>query len=627
MSSKFRNPFKLRASEKIESEVGFLRLFSPHVLEALQEKHQKGELWENVLLIHSSPGGGKTSLLRAFEPASLITLLNTKSSSEYKDLFNALKKIEVISSNQVKLLGISLQCTRNYQVLEDLDVSEAQKKRLFFSLINSRVILATLRSACKLKGKRYPDDLKDFKFQYNNEDNFFKSLQVPCNGEELNNWASGIERQIYRLVDSFLPIDDLVIEGHDELISILTLNPKSLTLDGNPICSRMVFMFDDAHKLSFAQRASLKQYIFEKRGNHNIWISERLEALKPEENLGSFKERDFQVLNLENFWRNYPAKLSKILQNISDKRAAISTEEVTSFQEYLTENLNEENIKEKLTRILEETEKSLMQTSKYTNRFDDWVRYTKEYDGSLLDKALLMKEVEILINRNMGKPQLSLDFPLAVNELHEKMNSDVVNAAKLFMSINYELPYYYSFKTLVKLASFNIEQFLSFSAEMFEEMISKKIRGDEIVLSDSKQNSIIKRVADVKWKKIDTEVPYAENIQKFLKSFGAFSKQQTYKANAPYAPGVSGFSIKPNKERMFGEELWMTDKIYEPLIEVISTCVAYNLLEKQTVNQGKKGQVWDVYYLNRWLCVIFGLPLSYGGFRHKSPDELIKWIK
>ena len=147
MSDAYRNPFKLRNSEKIDKEIGFLRLFSPLALEALVQKHKLGVLWGNVLLIHSSPGGGKTSLLRAFEPGSLTTLWNSKSASDYRDLFNTLKGIDVINKSEVKLLGVSLPCTRNYQVLEELNISEAQKKRLFFSLLNSRVILSTLRAA------------------------------------------------------------------------------------------------------------------------------------------------------------------------------------------------------------------------------------------------------------------------------------------------------------------------------------------------------------------------------------------------------------------------------------------------------------------------------------------------
>lgn len=629
MSDAFRNPFKLRNSEKIDSEIGFLRLFSPLALEALVQKHKSGSLWENVLLIHSSPGGGKTSLLRAFEPGSLTTLWNSKSAPDYRDLYNTLKGINVISKSEVKLLGVSLPCTRNYQILEELDISEAQKKRLFFSLLNSRVILSTLRAACRLKNHKFPEGLEDIEFRYDNSDNYFKSLEVPCNGKQLFEWASNIERNIYKTIDSFIPQVDISIEGHDELVALLVLNPQNLYYQGKPLCSRILFMFDDAHKLSDAQRLLFKQYLFEKRSRANVWISERLEALAPDEQLKSFEGRDFEELNLENYWNKNPGKLKKVLRNISDKRAALSSEEVTSFQEYLAENLSEGNENENLNRAVLETTNRIHEITKVTSRFDEWIAIMDTVENeTILNRAIRLKEIEILIHRNLGKNQLTFEFPMPVEELDKKTGSEVNKAATLFLSVDHDIPYYFGFEDLVRLSSFNIEQFLSFSSEIFEAMISNKIKGNEIILTDRKQHDIIAKVAKHNWKKLRTEIPFGQNIQQFLSGLGEYSKAQTFKPNAPYAPGVNGFAIKTTiLNKLYPEEQWLNNPIYQPLVNVVSTCVAYNLLERHSVLQGQKGQSHTIYYMNRWLCVFFGLPLSYGGWRHQTPDQLIKWIK
>src|ERR1035437_1370574 len=130
MSNKLRNPFRMRASEKIESDASFLRLFSPMVLEALNEKHEKGKLWDNVLFIHSSPGAGKTSLLRIFDPGSLSTLYINKSSSDYKDLFTSLKRIDAINNDGIDVLGVTLVCTGNYEILEELVLSRSEERRV-----------------------------------------------------------------------------------------------------------------------------------------------------------------------------------------------------------------------------------------------------------------------------------------------------------------------------------------------------------------------------------------------------------------------------------------------------------------------------------------------------------------
>jgi len=629
MSNKLRNPFKIRASEKIDSEASFLRLFSPIVLESLIEKFNKGTLWNNVIFIHSTPGAGKSSLIRIFEPSILKLLLNSRSSSEYRELLNILKKIEVIS-DEIELLAVSLQCTRNYEILEELNLNPAQKSRLFFSLLNSRIIIATLRSACAINNIRFPEDVEKLDFEYNNSHLFFKTLSTPCNGKQLYDWASKIERDIYRAIDSFLPLEDSEIEGHDELFSLLTLTPDNLLYNGKKICNKFLFILDDAHKLSITQRSKLKKYLVESRGNFNIWISERIEALEAIENLGTNIERDYEEINLESFWRDNQSKFEKILKNISDRRAGISTEDVSSFQNYLSENLNESSKKESLENYIKKNLSTLKEISSYTNKFDDWIdSVEKNNDLTEYQKALSISELLILINRRIGKEQLSLDFPLSVEELEQKKAYDINAAAKLFLSKNAEIPYYFGFNSLAKSTSSNIEQFLAFSSGLFEEMISKKISGNELLLSDIEQENIMREIAEQKWNEIKKIVPFPEQVIKFLTNLGEFCVGETYKPNAPYSPGVTGFAIKPSKQLnlLSNSNKWTEDITYENLINVISTCIAFNLLEKHQTLQGKKGQLWNVYYLNRWICIHLRLPISYGGWRHKTPDELSKWAK
>lgn len=628
MNNKLRNPFKMRASEKVESDASFLRLFSPIALDTLAEKHTNGKLWGNVLFIHSSPGAGKTSLIRVFEPSSLVTLLANKSASDYKELFSCLKRIETVTNDSIEVLGVTLICTRNYEILEELNISEAQKKRIFFSLLNARIVISTLRAISNLSQQTFPDCLSRIYFDYNNSENYFKSITTPCTGEELYNWASNLERQIYRAVDSFLPIDDLSIEGHDELFAFSILTPDCLTIDGKKISNKILFMLDDAHKLSRAQRNVFRRYVIERRGNFNIWISERLEALEPDEQLRSFNERDYEEINLEKFWSDSYGKFEKILKSISDKRAALSTEDVNSFQEFLTSNLNEERYKDNLQKQIETSWQTIQKLTAISNKFDEWVKVAHDFQGSVFEKAQFLKEMEILIQRNLGKSQMSFEFPLTKLELDDKMSSEITSAARLFLSQEAKIPYYFGFGALSRLSSNNIEQFLAFAGELFEEMISNKISGKEIIVGDDSQEKIIKEIAERKWREISRTIPYSTQIIRFLTALGEFAQKDTFKPNAPYAPGVNGFAIKNKVElKLISEGFWLDSQIYEPLVNVISTCVAFNLLEVKTINQGKKGQVWEVYYLNRWLCVKFGLPMSYGGWRHKTPDELLKWTK
>ncbi|NCU05097.1 MAG: hypothetical protein GXC73_14040 [Chitinophagaceae bacterium] len=627
--SRLRNPFRLRASEKIESNASFLKLYNPAVLDSIMEKDKVGALWNNVLYIHSSPGAGKTSLLRVFEPETLNTLLNNKSAPDSKTLFGVLKKLNVLTDSSINLLGVTLLCTRNYEILEELDVSEAQKKRYFFSLLNSRIVLATLRSIVELLNTNtsFTEILERVSYKYDNRDNFFTDLIVPCTGRDLYKWASDIEKKVYQAIDSFLPLEEIKPQGHDELFSIAILKPEYFQFDGKPIFERVLFMLDDTHKLSSTQRTALKKYVIEKRGNFSIWISERLEALDPKDNLRSFAGRDYEELNLETFWGERPAKFEAVLSSIADKRAAISTEEVNSFREYLDNEFEEEHFKSELIQSINETKERIKKISSVTDKFNEWIKFVDDHGGSELDQAMLYKKLEILIHRNLGKPQLAFDFPLTEQEFKDKLKPDLEISSKLFLSQPANLPYYFGFGDLVKLSSNNIEQFLSFSADMFEEMLSNRLLGNKVNIETEIQEKIIRRLVEYKWNELSKILPYSSNTINFLTRLGESCRSDTYRPNAPYALGVTGFAIRSKPDMFSNGDEWYLEDIYSPLATAISTCVAFNLLEMKTINQGEKGTKNDVYYLNRWLCIKFDLPFSYGGWRHKSVDELLKWTK
>jgi hypothetical protein len=624
--SRLRNPFVMRNSEKIESSVEFIRLYDINILDALSQKYNEGKLWDNLVYVHSSPGGGKSSLLRVFEPLTLRALKGNR--SNYKQFFTRLEQLDVLTADKVKLLGVSLQCTRNYEMLEELDVSNAHKVRYFFSLLNARIIIATLRSLSQLTNVPFPEGLDKIIYTYKGESNYFLQ-EIPTNGKELYDWASTVERLIYKTIDSFIP-DTEGIPGHDELFAFAILQPECFAINNEQIFDRTLFMLDDTHKLTYTQRKKLETYIRERRGNFSVWISERLEALAPKENLGTTHERDYIEINLESHWHERPRLFKESLLKIANARANLSTDGLSTFSDYIESSIDEEQFKEDFLGVVRSTHERLKKLTSYTQKYDEWVDYLclKQKDSSPMDLALLYKKVEIIVNRLINKDQLSLDFPLSVDELQAKLNtSDVIPAAKLFVSNESNIPFYHGFNTLVDLSSHNFEQFLSFSSDLFEEMLANKLVGTQVSLSSIRQEKIIERVVEKKWDDLPKQIPYAKDVIKFLSAFGEYAKKQTYKDNAPYGAGVNGFTIKESTSgKLFVENKWYENEIYEPLINVISTCISYNLLEVRKTKQGEKDREWGVYYLNRWLCVKFGLPLSFGGFRHKNADELTKWI-
>jgi hypothetical protein len=84
-----RNPFRLRASEHIESDTTFLHLFGPGMLDLLP----KERLLDNVRILRSAPGGGKTSLMRLFTPSVLLALHAYRTREECRELYQRMQEL------------------------------------------------------------------------------------------------------------------------------------------------------------------------------------------------------------------------------------------------------------------------------------------------------------------------------------------------------------------------------------------------------------------------------------------------------------------------------------------------------------------------------------------------------
>src|SRR3954464_4441035 len=96
-----RNPFRLRSSERIESDGMFLELFGPGMLDMLPD-----DLWEQRLIIRSCAGGGKWALLRLLAPGVLRVVpalgLRNEATSE---TFNWLRRNAILDASGPTVAG------------------------------------------------------------------------------------------------------------------------------------------------------------------------------------------------------------------------------------------------------------------------------------------------------------------------------------------------------------------------------------------------------------------------------------------------------------------------------------------------------------------------------------------
>jgi len=621
-----RNPFRLRASEHIASDATFLKLFAPGALDLLPSEG----LFDQLQVFQSAPGGGKTSLMRLFTPTCLLTLHAHRANEDCKELYQHLRSIGVMDESGPKLLGVMLSCAKNYAVLEDMDLDDLRKDRLLFSLFNCRIILAALRGALNLKRLDYPDDLK--RLQLNIPHELSEKFDIPASstGEQIYEWARGMESNICDTLDSLEPSPPLSMIGHDELYTFGILRPEQITIDGDQVANRVLIMLDDIHKLAQRQRECLVKMLIGLRNTASVWIAERLEALQAGEvlDVGAIGNRDYgQIINLESFWRNRSKRFETTARDIANRRAQAAADvEIESFEGCLQSTLDGAEWAKKLEPALSTVIDRGRAAAGTDSRFKEWVGARESLEGTTREMLLAWRTTEILIEREKRKRQLAFPFPFSTEDLEKKDDSAARAAAELFLKQEFHLPYYFGFSRLVSISSSNVEQFLAVAGDLFEEIASAALIKKPHDLAPDRQEKIIQKIATAWWEQeLSRRIPYSQEVRTLVGAIARFAHSETYKPNAPYSPGVTGIAITMSDRDKLRDNSFLDSRPdAQHLASVIATCLAHNILEA-VPNYPQGYQYWMVLYLNRLLCVHFELPLYYGGWRSKSIDELCRW--
>lgn len=621
-----RNPFRLRASEDAESHETFVRLFSPDALDILN----MDGIWKHPLIIRSAPGGGKTSLLRLFTPSSLRTIYALRTRDYMKDLFKKLTALDAIGDDGPHVLGVFLSCAHSFATLDDLSIEDAKKKRLFLSLLNARIMLATLQGVLDIKQKEYPADLSGVSLPQHGVPKSVPGMPSDLTGNSLYEWAQHLERAICDSLDSFAPLSEANLQGYDSLVALQVLGSQPPLFDHGPVASRVVLLLDDVHKLTATQREWLVDTILTMRSSTTVWIAERLEALNVEKLLstGAAKGRDYDEITIEDYWRGSRAqKFVKLTSSVADRRSRdVSDVEMGPFASCLQDSLDGNEWQNVFTSSISIVANRVKERAVNRQRFSEWIAEREASGGTPREQLLAWRKLEILIERDLQKSQQTFNFELSIEELQHREDASVQGAAELFASQEFKFPYYYGLSRLACLASSNIEQFLMLAGDVFEECVSAALLRRPTDLSPQDQERILRKAVKATWRRLPDRIPYATQVMRFLESIGNLAHWETYKPNAPYAPGVTGVAISMSDRDVLRESIGVAPKESSGLLaQVIATCIAHNLIEIN-LNQKCKGQYWMVMYLNRMLCMHFNLPLQYGGWREKRLSELQTWI-
>lgn len=615
-----RNPFRIRASQRSTSDEEFVKLFGAGALELLEPV---SDPWGGVVFLRSAPGGGKTTFMRLLTPRPLQLTNRLVDNPDVKATHDALKAVGAINDTGPDLLGAMVVFNNEYRDLAQFDRGHS----LFRALLNSRIVIATLRAVLDRLERSFPDDLKRIRIEWLPESD--ATIPGKATGNELFKWASEIERGFYDRMDD-LGEPESRGGGHARLDGLQWFARCRIFSGSTELHLKRVLLLDELQTLDPSQRASLTEFVTNAREQCGVWIAERLEALTPTDLLseGALKRRDYEgIIQLERLWSGARIRtFAKFVEQIATLRASKADGfENRDFVSLIGET-DDQDWLPRFEKASEGIASAITRANGTGARYSDWLSDGHAMTGGAVERAIRWRTMQILLVRDQQRTQVSFDFDAIPTD--EKKERAVERAAEHFLRSEIEAPRYFGRDALAAVSSYNVDQYLEVAGELFEE-ISAKIsssREPPAPLSVERQDAIISRVAQGRWEGLARRLPRGYDARRFLEGVGEYCRAQTFRPSAPYVPGVTGFAITMQDRKTLIDTPPEDVRHFLALREVLTSLVAHNLLVPQ-LDYENKGRSYVVFYLNRLLCVQFGLPLGYGGWRARTLKELSDWLE
>lgn len=627
------NPFRSRTSEQVAQQGldRYLRTFAADALDLLPD-----ELWERPLIIRSAPGAGKTSLLRAVSADALRVLAIRRSAHE--DLVRQLQAMGALDEyGQAAVLGFRVPLVRDYRGIADLETGAGAAQRTFLRLLDARIVTAFCDAIEDLVSveEGSPVDAVAVVAERGGE-----TALERLGGEkarDLRIWARQTEQEILDRLDAVLPRDNH-LDGHAALYSLRALSGAQLLVDGEPTALQPLVLFDDGQELAPAQRALLLDAFHDRELRLARWYTERYSAMEPEDLVGDgepgrnsvpiWLEREAERLGAHTRRGTRTRQFEKLLADIAGKRANRLLQEYDNedlgFTELLDSDEGDEligraeravaTIRERLTVVVADTQ-----------RYSCWFEDANVFGP--LESARRWRELEIIIARDRDRQELGLfGLELTDEERKERSGAPIREAADLWLRREFGLPFYWGSRRLTKLAAENIEQYLSLSADVFDEMLAGITLRRGARVSRLRQDAALTAACDQFWAEIPDRRIGGRAIQQLLRHIAKLCRADTYRAKAPYAPGVTGTALSMrDRARLLDPNVRAGMPGAQALFDALYGAIGHNLLRAHK-DRSVKNDRWMVLYLNRLTCVRYGLPLGYGGFRERTLEEMCQWM-
>lgn len=612
----WKNPFQIKRFEHADSPAVFLQLFNCSALKIIDSN-----AFRNVTFFSSSPGAGKTTLFKAFSAEILHYVCSQPPRSPLgSELRSYMEDVGSVSGREVKLLSCHLSCASSYKLLEEM-FENGRRTQVLFALLNCRISIAFIRSIAILADFKGESEYTGITFK--EIPNEMASIKDELSdGWSLFKWACRQERKLCKYLDGndteSLDFGFL----HTSLLLLKIFEPQNIEINGEFPFEHSLVIFDDFHTLVQRQQEQIINALYMLRPNVGIWIGQRLEGLSSRQIISSNGglQREYNGWYvLDEYWTSNRGAFRKALSDIADRRVQMARlPEIEQFYSCLAEAIDEKEneviLKSGIASLKKELSCMPRVADKYAEIFN---KIASKKNLSLLLQATYYQCLKIQILRE-DERQLSLYLgeteDWAGFETFFSKNSSV---AEYYFCRNNKLPCYFGLKRLLLLSSHNIEQFLYFSAGIFErsraQALGKKLN-NRYQLDAEKQDRFIREAADKKWQDMNYRYVDAKYIQGFLNNISLLCIPTRDAGRNSYSGGaITGIAVKTAE---LSSRPTKDPEDYDKVMDVLSRCVASNYLEKMSVTHSSTN--YTVFYLNRWLCVHYDLPLGYGGWKGVS---------
>lgn len=619
------NPFRGRMSERT-SDQEFVHLFSPKVIERLPEDVFEGA----VHIFRSPPGGGKTTLLRAFTPSALKAFWNSRRVVDMNEAYQKLLSREIVDELAgPQLIGVLLSCASGYADLPQ--GATINEEGLFRALLDARIVLRTIRCVEALANTEQ-DRGGEILLQYDDLAQDLKSIPTNVTLRELGRWAEGLERTVCAVLDSFENFPLRQIPHHVRFEAVLWLQSVRFEVNGKALAPRRLLMIDDLHKLRRKQREWLIEELTDLRPAIPLWLAERSIAMGQELLVqGARNDRDLREHRLDEFWGGQQrSQFSSFAQNILQRRLAVQDRlPPGAFSQYLRDQIDSGEVQDRLKEGRERFQ-NYLNDMRDSPRYASWIGAAGEYlevrEVSALHELIVIRA---LIARDEARRQMSLELtPLPVEELDGRDSGALQAAAEVIAHEEFKIPYYFGIERICTLATNNVEELLAIAASLYDGLLAKQVlRKPELLLYASEQERLVREVAGRKRDFIPKSHTEGTRAQRLLDAVGLYCRERTFLVNAPYAPGVTGVRLSQTELSLARSVHRSERDVRSVLMKVLAECVAENLLVTRDSSASTSREGGCVFYLNRMLCAHFNLPVQFGGWQDVTVGTMVEWME